>query len=66
MADTIEKNLTDAAVAVAKSEAAALKSAEAAFASASEAAVAPVKAVAAAMSAPALIVLAITSPITTG
>jgi len=53
MADTIEKNLTDAAVAVAKSEAAALKSAEAAFASASEAAVAPAKAVAAAASAPA-------------
>ena len=47
MADTIEKNLTDAAVAVAKSEAAALKSAEAAFASASDAVVAPLKAVAA-------------------
>ena len=47
MADTVEKNLTDAAVAVAKTEAAALKSAEAAFAQASEAVVAPVKAVAA-------------------
>ncbi len=46
MADTVEKNLTDAAVAVAKTEAAALKSAEAAFASASEAAAAPLKAVA--------------------
>ena len=46
MADTTEKNLTDAAVAVAKTEAAALKSAEAAFASASEAAAAPLKAVA--------------------
>ena len=46
MADTVEKNLTDAAVAVAKSEAAALKSAEAAFASASEAVVAPLNAVA--------------------
>lgn len=46
MADTVEKNLTDAAVAVAKTEAAALKSAEAAFASASEAAAAPIKAVA--------------------
>ena len=46
MADTVEKNLTDAAVAVAKTEAAALKSAEAAFAQASEAVVAPVKAVA--------------------
>jgi phasin family protein len=45
--DTVEKNLTDAAVAVAKTEAAALKSAEAAFAQASEAVVAPVKAVAA-------------------
>ena len=47
MADTVEKNLTDAAVAVAKTEAAALKSAEAAFAQASEAVIAPVKAVAA-------------------
>lgn len=47
MADTVEKNLTDAAVAVAKTEAAAVKAAEAAFAQASEAAVAPVKAVAA-------------------
>lgn len=47
MADTVEKNLTDAAVAVAKTEAAALKSAEAAFAQAGEAVVAPVKAVAA-------------------
>ena len=47
MADTVEKNLTEAAVAVAKTEAAALKSAEAAFAQASEAVVAPVKAVAA-------------------
>jgi len=47
VADTVEKNLTDAAVAVAKTEAAALKSAEAAFAQASEAVVAPVKAVAA-------------------
>ena len=47
MPDTVEKNLTDAAVAVAKTEAAALKSAEAAYAQASEAVVAPVKAVAA-------------------
>lgn len=47
MADTVEKNLTDAAVAVAKTEAAALKSAETAFAQASEAVVAPAKAVAA-------------------
>jgi phasin family protein len=45
VADTVEKNLTDAAVAVAKTEAAALKAAEAAFAQASEAIVAPVKAV---------------------
>ena len=48
MADTVEKNLTEAAVAVAKTEAAALKSAEAAFAQASEAVVAPAKAASAA------------------
>jgi phasin family protein len=47
VADTVEKNLTDAAVAVAKTEAAAVKAAEAAFAQASEAVAAPAKAVAA-------------------
>ena len=52
MADTVEKNLTDAAVAVAKTEAAALKAAEAAFAQASDAAVAPIKAMANAAPAP--------------
>jgi phasin family protein len=44
VADTVEKNLTGAAVAIAKTEAAALKSAEAAFAQASDAVVAPMKA----------------------
>jgi phasin family protein len=53
VADTVEKNLTDAAIAVAKTEAAALKAAEAAFAQASDAAVAPMKAVANAAPAPA-------------
>ncbi len=53
MADTVEKNLTDAAVAVAKTEAAALKAAEAAFVQASDAAAAPLKAMANADPAPA-------------